>query len=146
MGSNFGGIPYPFSPMFNENEFRASARQSRISLKVEGNLDQYQKLWGYYEMDFLGVGTTSNYNQSNSWAPRLRQAFFDYDNSFTGFHFLAGQAWSLLTQNQVGITQLKENIPLTIDASYVVGFNYTRNWQLRFVEQFNDVVRSRRLG
>jgi hypothetical protein len=90
-------------------------------------------------MDFLGVGNTSNFNQSNSWAPRLRQAFFDYDNSFTGFHFLAGQAWSLLTQNQVGITPLKENIPLTIDASYVVGFNYTRNWQLRFVEQFNDV-------
>jgi hypothetical protein len=140
MGSNFGAIPYPFSPMFNENEFRASARQSRISLKVEGNLDQYQKLWGYYEMDFLGAGTTSNYNQSNSWAPRLRQAFFDYDNSFSGFHFLAGQAWSLLTQNQVGITPLKENIPLTIDASYVVGFNYTRNWQLRFVEQFNDMV------
>jgi hypothetical protein len=139
VGSNFGAIPYPFSPMFNENEFRASARQSRISLKVEGNLDPYQKLWGYYEMDFLGVGTTSNYNESNSWAPRLRQAFFDYDNSFTGFHFLAGQAWSLLTQNQVGIAALRENIPLTIDASYVVGFNYTRNWQLRFVEQFNDV-------
>jgi hypothetical protein len=97
-------------------------------------------LWGCYEMHFLGVGSTSNYNQGNSWAPRLRQAFFGYDNSFTGFHFLAGQAWSLLTRNQVGITPLKENIPLTIDASYVVGFNYTRNWQLRFVEQFNDVI------
>ena len=58
MGSNFGAIPYPFSPMFNENEFRASARQSRISLKAEGQIDPYQKLWGYYEMDFLGVGTT----------------------------------------------------------------------------------------
>jgi hypothetical protein len=139
VGSNFGAIPYPFSPLYNESEFHGSARQSRISLKAEGNIDQYQKLWGYYEMDFLGVGNTSNFNQSNSWAPRLRQAFFDYDNSFTGFHFLAGQAWSLLTQNQVGIAALKENIPLTIDASYVVGFNYTRNWQLRFVEQFNDV-------
>ncbi|HEY2399973.1 MAG TPA: FlxA-like family protein, partial [Steroidobacteraceae bacterium] len=139
VGSSFNNIPYPFSPLFNESEFHGSARQSRISLKAEGNIDPYQKLWGYYEMDFLGVGNTSNFNQSNSWAPRLRQAFFDYDNSFTGFHFLAGQAWSLLTQNQVGITPLKENIPLTIDASYVVGFNYTRNWQLRFVEQFNDV-------
>ena len=141
MGSNFGAIPYPFSPLYNESEFHGSARQSRISLKAEGNIDQYQKLWGYYEMDFLGVGNTSNYNQSNSWAPRLRQVFFDYDNSFTGFHFLAGQAWSLLTQNQRGIAATKENIPLTIDASYVVGFNYTRNWQLRFVEQFNDVSR-----
>ena len=111
MGSNFGAIPYPFSPLYNESEFHGSARQSRISLKAEGNIDQYQKLWGYYEMDFLGVGNTSNYNQSNSWAPRLRQAFFDYDNSFTGFHFLAGQAWSLLTQNQVGITAAQGEHP-----------------------------------
>jgi hypothetical protein len=140
MGSSFNGIPYPFSPLYNESEFHGSARQSRISLKAEGNIDPYQKLWGYYETDFLGVGNTSNYNQTNSWAPRLRQAFFAYDNSFSGFHFLAGQAWSMLTQNQVGITELKENIPLTIDAAYVVGWNYTRNWQLRFVEQFNDAI------
>jgi hypothetical protein len=87
MGSNFGGIPYPFSPLYNENEFHGSARQSRISLLVEGNIDPWQKLTGYYETDFLGVGNTSNYNQSNSWAPRLRQAFFGYDNSGWGFHF-----------------------------------------------------------
>jgi hypothetical protein len=85
----------------------------------------------------LGVGQTSNYNQSNSWAPRLRQAYLDYDNTGYGFHLLAGQAWSLLTQNQAGITPRKENIPLTIDANYVVGFNYTRNWQIRMVEEFS---------
>jgi hypothetical protein len=136
VGSPFQAIPYPFSPLYNENEFRASARQSRISLLIEGKLDPLQKLSGYYEMDFLGVGQTSNYNQSNSWAPRLRQAYLDYDNTGYGFHLLAGQAWSLLTQNQVGITPRKENIPLTIDANYVVGFNYTRNWQIRMVEEF----------
>jgi hypothetical protein len=133
IASNFGAIPYPFSPLFNEKEFHGSARQSRISLLVEGNIDPYQKLSGYYESDFLGAGTASNYNQSNSWPLRLRQAYFTYDNSDWGFHFLGGQAWSLLTQNQVGITPRKENIPLTIDANYVVGFNFTRNWQLRFV-------------
>jgi hypothetical protein len=133
IASNFGAIPYPFSPLFNEKEFHGSARQSRISLLVEGNIDPYQKLSGYYESDFLGAGTASNYNQSNSWPLRLRQAHFTYDNSDWGFHFLGGQAWSLLTQNQVGITPRKENIPLTIDANYVVGFNFTRNWQLRFV-------------
>jgi hypothetical protein len=89
-------------------------------------------------MDFLGVGVTSNYNQSNSWAPRIRQAYFTYDNTEWGFHFLGGQAWSLLTQNQVGITPRKENIPLTIDHSYVVGFDYTRNWQLRLVKDFGS--------
>jgi hypothetical protein len=140
IGSNFGGIPYPFSPLFNENEFHGTARQSRISLLVEGNIDPWQKLTGYYETDFLGVGNTSNYNQSNSWAPRLRQAFVGYDNSGWGFHFLAGQAWSLATQNQAGIVARKENIPLTIDANYVVGFNYDRNWQIRAVQEFGPVT------
>lgn len=103
---------------------------------AEGQLDPQQALAGYFEMDFLGAGTTSNFNQSNSWAPRLRQGYATYDNTFWGVHVLAGQAWSMLTQNQVGITPRKENIPLTIDASYVDGFNYTRNWQIRFVKDF----------
>jgi hypothetical protein len=136
MGTPFGAIPYPFSPLYNETEFHGSARQSRISLLIEGNIDPVQKLSGYFETDFLGVGNTSNYNQSNSWAPRLRQAYLTYDNNSAGFHLLAGQSWSLATPFQVGITPRKENIPLTIDANYVVGFNYTRNWQIRFVEQF----------
>ncbi len=138
LGTPFTSIPYPFSPLFGENEFHGSARQSRISLLVEGALDPVQKLSGYYEMDFLGVGVTSNYNQSNSWAPRLRQGFFAYDNTDWGFHVLAGQAWSMLTQNKVGITARQENIPLTIDPNYVVGFDFTRNWQLRVVKDFGS--------
>jgi hypothetical protein len=134
MGTPLASIPYPFSPQFGEGEFHGSARASRISLLVEGALTPTQKLSGYYEMDFLGVGVTSNYNQSNSWAPRLRQGFFEYDNAEWGFHFVGGQAWSLLTQNTVGITARKENVPLTIDANYVAGFDYTRNWQLRVVQ------------
>jgi hypothetical protein len=134
MGSSFNGIPYPFSPQFDEHEFHGSARQSRLSLLIEGTIDPREKLAGYFEVDFLGVGTTSNYNESNSWAPRLRHAYGTYDNSDWGFHVLAGQSWSLLTQNQHGIVPRSENIPLTIDASYVDGFNYTRNWQLRFVK------------
>jgi len=136
IGTAFGAIPYPFSPLYNEHEFHGTARQSRISLLVEGNIDPYQKLSGYYESDFLGVGQTSNYNQSNSWAPRLRHAYFTYDNTGWGgwgFHILAGQTWSLATQNQVDMTPRKENIPLTIDANYVVGFNYLRQWQIRGV-------------
>ena len=140
MGTPFASIPYPFSPQYKEPEFRGSARQSRISLLVEGALDPVQKLAGYYEMDFLGVGITSNYNESNSWAPRLRQGYLTYDNSDWGFHLLAGQSWSLLTQNTVGITPRKENIPLTIDANYIAGFDYTRNWQIRAVKDFGPTV------
>src|SRR5262249_37079765 len=113
IGTAFATTPYPFSPLYNEHEFHGTARQSRISLLVEGNIDPYQKLSGYYESDFLGVGNTSNYNQSNSWAPRLRHAYFTYDNTSWGgwgFHILAGQTWSLATQNQVDMTPRKENI------------------------------------
>jgi hypothetical protein len=140
IGSNFGAIPYPFSPLYHENEFHGTARQSRLSVLIEGPINPEQKLAGYVETDFLGVGTTSNYNESNSWAPRLRQFYGTYDNLDWGFHVLAGQAWSMITQEQAGITPRKENIPLTIDASYVLGFNYTRNWQFRFVKDFGPAV------
>ena len=140
IGTPFTAIPYPFSPQYSEPEFRGGARQSRISLLVEGTLDPVQKLAGYYEMDFLGTGITSNYNQSNSWAPRLRHGYLTYDNGDWGFHLLAGQSWSLLTQNTVGITPRKENIPLTIDANYVAGFDYTRNWQIRLVKDFGSLA------
>jgi hypothetical protein len=140
IGTPFASIPYPYSPQYSEPEFRGTARQSRLSLLVEGTLDPAQKLAGYYEMDFLGAAITSNYNESNSWAPRLRQGYFTYDNSNWGFHLLAGQAWSLLTPTRVGITPRKENLPLTIDANYVVGFDYTRNWQIRVVKDFGPAV------
>ena len=96
IGTAFATTPYPFAPTYNEHEFHGTARQSRISLLMEGNIDPYQKLSGYFETDFQGTGTTSNYNQSNSWALRLRQGYFTYDNTGwggMGFHILAGQAW-----------------------------------------------------
>jgi hypothetical protein len=139
MGTAFNAIPFPFSPLYDEHEFHGSARESRISLLIDGTIDPIQKMAGYFEMDFLGVGggppAASNYTETNAWPMRLRQAYLTYDNSGWGFHFLAGQAWSLLTQNQVGITPRKENIPLTIDANYVIGFNYDRGWQIRAVQE-----------
>jgi hypothetical protein len=92
------------------------------------------------ETDFYGVGATSNYNQSNSWAPRIRQGYLTYDDANYGFHFLAGQAWSLLTQNTTGIQPRKENIPLTIEHNYVVGFEFDRNYQARFVQDFGPML------
>jgi hypothetical protein len=139
MGSSFAAIPYPLSPQYGEHEFRGSARGSRLSLLVEGTVDPAQKLAGFYEMDFLGTGITSNYNETNSWDVRLRQAYFTYDNSDWGFHLLAGQAWSMLTQNMFGITPRKENVPLTIEWNLIAGFDYTRNWQIRVVKDFGQM-------
>jgi hypothetical protein len=44
MGSTFNAIPYPFSPLYAEQEFHASARGSRLSLLAEGNIDKAQSL------------------------------------------------------------------------------------------------------
>jgi hypothetical protein len=141
MASDFNtGIPFPISPLYHENELRFSARQSRLALLAEGNISQWQLINAYFEMDFLGAATTANSRESNSYTPRLRQGFLSYDDTANGWHVLAGQAWSLLTQNTVGITPRKENIPLTIDAQYAVGFNWTRNAQIRVVKDFGQTL------
>jgi type II secretory pathway pseudopilin PulG len=137
---SFNNIPFPFQPTYNENEFRASGRATRFTVLAEGNIDPKRKLGGYMEMDFYGSGVTSNYNQSNSWAARIRQGYLTYDDANYGFHFLSGQAWSLLTQNTMGITPRKENIPLVIEHNYVVGFEFTRNYQARFVQDFGPML------
>ncbi len=139
IASNFNtGIPFPTSALNHENEFRGSSRQSRISLLAEGNISPTQKLAAYFETDFQGGSPTANQNESNSYNLRLRQAYGTYDNADLGLHILGGQSWSLLTQQQVGITPRREDIPLTIDAQYVVGFNWARQPQIRVVKEFAE--------
>ena len=133
----FSTIPFADSALYHENEWRASAAQSRIAIKMTGDIDPTQHLKAYYESDFLGAGTTANSRESNSFNLRIRQAFLEYDNDNYHFHVVGGQAWSLLTQNRVGMLPQTENTPVTIDAQYVVGFNWARQEQLRFVEDWD---------
>jgi hypothetical protein len=141
VGSDFNtGLDFKNIVQTHEQEFRGSARQSRISGLVTGDVSADTHLAAYIESDFLGVGTASNSRESNSYVPRLRQAYSTVDVDNVGFHFLAGQSWSLLTTDTVGIIPRQEQIPLTIDAQYVPGFNWTRNVQARFVENFGHGV------
>ena len=140
MGAIFNAIPYPFSALYHEHEFHGSARGTRPSLLAEGNIDSAHHLAAYFEMDWLGVGETSNYTESNSWSPRLRQAYLTYDDTDRGFYILAGQAWSLLTPHKIGITPRQENDPLTIDYNQVVGFDFARTWQVRLVKDFDKTL------
>ncbi len=138
ISSSFSGIPEGNSVENHEAEFRATARQSRLSLLVQGKPSTAETVGAYFETDFQGVGTTSNSNESNSYVPRLRQAYATYDNTDWGFHILGGQAWSLLTMSKTGDVPRQENIPLTIDAQYVAGFNWARQAQLRLTKDFAD--------
>src|SRR6185437_9365396 len=58
-------IPFPSASEYPATELNFSARQSRLGALIEGNTGKL-KLTGYAEMDFLGTGTSSNNNQSNS--------------------------------------------------------------------------------
>ena len=139
MASNFStGIPFPYLPGNHLSEFRESARQSRLSLLAQGDVDPDTKLAAYFESDFLGAAVTANSNETNSYTPRIRQIYSTLDENDMGLHVLVGQAWSLLTMNKTGITERQENVPLTIEAQYVPGFTFTRNPQLRLVKDLAD--------
>ena len=145
VGSTYNGspnaqstFPYPSNPNYKIPEFRGTARQSRLSLLISGDADKNTDLAAYFEADFLGSGTTSNSVESNSYVPRLRQAYATYARSDWGAYFLFGQAWSLLTMDKKDITPREENIPMTIDAQYTVGFNWDRNPQIRAVKEWDS--------
>ncbi|MGI4801472.1 MAG: coiled-coil domain-containing protein [Janthinobacterium lividum] len=131
------GIPYPQSANYHQDEFRGTARQSRISLMVEGNPNDHTTLTAYYETDFNSSGITSNSTESNSYTLRARQLFAQYYRSDDDFYVLGGQAWSLLTMSKMGEAGRSEDLPSTIDAQYVPGFVWTRNVGLRVVKGFD---------
>jgi hypothetical protein len=136
----FGTLPFHNSPLYFENENRYSAQQSRLAIKASGDIDPAQHLTAYWENDWLGAGVTANSRESNSYNLRMRQAWLFYDNDNYHFNVLAGQAWSMLTANKVGILPGTENAPLAIDAQYAVGFDWARQPQLRFVGNWNKVA------
>ena len=59
----FTGVPLQNSEAYKSSEFYGSGRQSRLAFKATGKLPSVV-LTGYYEMDWLGAGVTSNSNQS----------------------------------------------------------------------------------
>jgi outer membrane murein-binding lipoprotein Lpp len=133
----FSTLPFHNSVLYFENENRYSAQQSRLAIKASGDIDPAQHLTAYWENDWLGAGVTANSRESNSYNLRMRQAWLFYDNDNYHFSVLAGQSWSMLTANKLGILPGTENAPLTIDAQYAVGFNWARQPSLRFVQDIN---------
>src|ERR1700759_3230348 len=69
INTNLNGIPFAGSSQAKMSEFYGSGRQSRISLLAQGKLEN-MSLTGYLEADFLGAGSSSNNNQSNSYVLR----------------------------------------------------------------------------
>ena len=152
IGSPFSKIPFATTtpavtaagshtytgPVYGVSEFRGTERQSRFSLLATAAVDPNTLISAYYELDFLSSGTTANANESNSFSPRTRHVYGAIDWLDSGFHVLAGQTWSLATMNTHGITPRNEYIPLTIDAQYVPGFAWARQWQFRMTKDWDQ--------
>ena len=127
----FSAIPFDGTNASHLSEFYGSARQSRVSMMATGKTD-WGTLRGYWEADWLGTGTSSNNNQSNSYVLRQRviwgQAALNNGLAFTG-----GQLWSLATEDRKAISNLSGDVltPLTIDPNYNAGFVWTRQYGFR---------------
>ncbi len=138
INTSFNGIPYSGSGQARQSEFYGSGRQSRLSLLIQGKTGN-ANLTGYYEMDFLSAGTTSNNNQSNSYTMRQRQAWAQAAFS-NGWTLTAGQMWSLVTEDRKGLENRTEALALQIDPQYVVGFSWARQYGFRVVKNFHNKV------
>ncbi len=151
IGSSYSKIPFPGPGTTGTGsgsavstghmgEFRMSARQSRVSGLVQGDVDPNTHLAFYGEFDFLGAAASANSNESNSFTPRVRNLYGTVDWSDIGVKLLFGQSWSLATLDGSGISERSELAPPTIDAQYVPGFDWTRQPQIRLVKDFGDQV------
>jgi hypothetical protein len=138
IGSQFQKLPYDNNVLAHQGETRLTARQSRISFLAQGNPTPDMTASFYGEFDFLAGPQTANYNESNSFSPRVRNLYGALDWNDSGWHFLAGQNWSLATMNTKGISPRNELPPPTIDAQYVPGFVWARQPQLRVTKDFDD--------
>jgi len=136
VNTDFKGVPLAGQSASKLSELNFSGRQSRIAMKIEGKLSDI-KLTGYYEGDFLGAGTTSNNNQTNSYVFRQRQ-FWGQAAWDSGWKITGGQMWSLVTETRHGLDNLTEVLPLTIDAQYQVGFSWARQYGFRITKNIGD--------
>jgi TolA-binding protein len=131
-------IPLGGTTNAHMSEFRFDARQSRLTLLGEGKLGDV-KASAYYEVDFLGAAPTANENQSNSFNLRQRQLWASTEFS-NGLSFTGGQQWSLFTLHRKGMANRSEFLPLTVNAQYVIGYDWARQPGLRVIKNFSNRV------
>jgi hypothetical protein len=130
----FGSIPFNnVLPQAGLSETRFSSQYSRLSLKVDAPLTESTSLTGYVETDFLGFQPANAYQTANSDSLRLRVYWADVRHG--KWEVLAGQEWSLLTPNRVGLSPLTQDVFTTVDEdpNFQVGLTWARQAQVRVV-------------
>jgi hypothetical protein len=140
ISSSFSRIPFANSPLAHTKELRLSARQTRLSALVQGDLNPSTHAAFYGEFDFQAAAQTANSVESNSYNPRIRHLYGTIDWDDLGLHLLAGQAWSLVTLNGKGVTPRNELPPPLIDGQYLPGFAWARQPQIRLVKDWDKAI------
>jgi hypothetical protein len=136
----FGSIPYEHADSYSLTEFYAAANSSRLSLMAEGKVN-WGTVRGYYEGDFIGVGTATSNTQSNSYLLRQRLLYIQAETN-SHLSFTVGQMWSLATEDRKGITSAAADVavPLTVDPNYMPGFVWTRQYGFRVIKSFDKAA------
>jgi hypothetical protein len=116
--------------------FDMHARQSRINLSTDSKIGEH-KLKSYIEVDFMVVEPPgADERISNSYSPRLRHAYIEFDN------WLFGQTWTTF-QNVASLPETVDFIGNT-DAGIFVRqpqIRYTQdNWQFSIENPETTVI------
>lgn len=135
INSPMNSIPFPSANQYQASELNFSGRQSRLGGLFEAKPSSNLSLTGYFESDFLGTGTSSNNNQSNSYVFRIRQ-MWGKAALHNGFAVTGGQTWSLVTENRRSTNVRTEIQPQTIDSQYLVGYSWERQPGIRVQQHF----------
>jgi hypothetical protein len=119
------------------SETRLTAQGTRFSLRIDENVGKTAVV-AYGEADFNGYQPYNLEISNNPDTFRLRHFFVQLRRD--KWDFLAGQDWTFLTTNRVGLSPLPSDIYTTVnpDLNYQVGITYARQAQFRAVYHFND--------
>jgi hypothetical protein len=140
IGSNFGSVPYNNVVNGKLSEARFNIQNSRLGLRVDGDWKGTHFI-GYNEFDFLGTSGATNLAVTNGGVvPRLRLYWVDVRRG--GWEFLAGQSWSMLTPNRVGISPLPGDLfySQVMDVNYMAGLTWSRQPGMRVLYHAGEKV------
>ena len=129
----FQSVPYNNTLQGLLTETHFSAQYSRLSLKVDAPVTDSTLLTGYVESDFLGFQPANAYITANSNSLRMRVFWANIKHN--KWEILAGQEWSLLTPNRVGLSPYTPDVFYTYneDPNFQVGLIWARQGQFRVV-------------
>ncbi|MFZ0924006.1 MAG: hypothetical protein WA020_13155, partial [Candidatus Acidiferrales bacterium] len=140
IGTSFGSIPFnAASPAGELSELRFSAQNSRIGMKIDADPGNF-KLRGYLEADFLGNAAANVEIGSHSYTLRMRLYWVDVHRGKV--EVLAGQSWSMMTPNRVGISPMPGDVFYSqdMDTNYQVGLVWLRDPGFRLVFHPTDNI------